>query len=316
MIKKYITPVVFSIATTFASFAVADDYPSKTITVVNPYTPGSNAELQARHVAKFLEKDLGVRVDVENRSGGAASIGMNHVKSARPDGYTIIFTATGPSVVLPNTLKTGYTVADNFEPIAQVSSTPYTLSVRKDSGIESVDDFVEYAKNTHTTYGSSGAGLHNHLVFDSFFNNQNLNTTHIAGQGGAASVISLLGGHIDAAAVSLPDVVPYYKSGDFNILGVTTEERLKNLPDIKTFKEQGYDVVAGAWFGFLAPKGTSAERVKVLEESIAKAMNDSEIKDAFYRIGIDVDYLPSDAFSKIIEKDNEAVKEMLKSASL
>ncbi len=290
---------------------MALDYPKKVITIINPYAAGGNGDLQSRYIAEFMEKDLGVTVNVESRAGGAGAVGMGYLKAAKPDGYTIGLTAIGPAIVAPNRLNTGYDVKTDYEPIAQTTQTPYTLSVNKSFPVDTLEQFLKLSREKRLTYGSTGAGLHTHLLFEDFFNKEGAQMRLIPSQGASDTKNALLGGHIDAAALSLPDAVPYYKSGDWKVLGVAANERNEELPDVPTFKEQGYDFEAGAWFGFLAPKGTPQEIIDVLESSIEAALKSSKIIENYKRLGLDIDFKRGDEFREIIKKDDEIIKAIL-----
>lgn len=293
------------------TIAVADSFPQKTITIINPYDPGGTADLQARFIAEYMEKDLGVTVNVESRSGGAGAIGMNHLKAAKPNGYTIGITAIGPALVTPNRVNTGYDTTKDYAPIAQISNTPYSLSVHKSSSSNSVADLIEKSKEKNLSYGTTGAGLHTHLMFENFFNEQGAQTRHIPSKGGTGTKNALLGQHIDAAAISIPDIVPYYLSKDFKVLGISSEERVPELPDVPTFKEQGYDLVSGAWFGFLAPKGTPDDVVEILEKSIESALLSEKVAENFKKLGLDVEFKKSDDFEELIIEEDEKIKKIL-----
>ena len=134
---------------------------------------------------------------------------------------------------------------------------------------------------------------------------------HIPSKGAAGTKNALLGGHVDAGALTLPDVVPYYQSGDFKILGIATAERIADLPDVPTFKEQGYDLVTGAWFGFLAPKDTPEEIIAVLEKSVESALKSEKVSGEFADLGINVDFKGSKEFRELIEKDDEVIKAII-----
>lgn len=293
------------------AMAAAASFPEKTITIINPYDPGGNADLQARFIAEFMEKDLGVTVNVESRSGGSGAIGMSYIKAARANGYTIGLTAVGPALVSPNRINTGYNTTTDYTPIAQITNSPYTLSVHKSSVINDISELISTSKNKSMTYGSTGAGLHTHLMLDNFFIGQGAKMRHIPSKGAAGTKNSLLGKHIDAATLTTPDVVPYYESGDFKVLGITADERLAELPDIPTFKEQGYDLVTGAWFGFLAPKDTPEDIVETLSKSIEAALKSEKVMGNFQRLGLTIQYKDSADFQKLILEDDKKIKQVM-----
>lgn len=236
---------------------------------------------------------------------------MNYVKSSKPDGYTIGFTAIGPSAVTPNRTNSGYNTVEDFETISHISSTPYAISVNGDSDVKSLDDLMEMLKAEEVNYGSTGAGLHTHLVIEKFLDDNGVDPAHISSSGASGSVTALLGKHIDFAALSLPDVVPYHESGDFRTIAVGTESSVDALPDVPTFKEQGYEFVSGAWFGVLAPKGTPEDIIKTLDEAVKESLMDEKIVKAFDDIGLNIDYKNHEEFREVLESDYKEVGDIV-----
>lgn len=291
-----------------------DSFPSRAISLTIPYAAGGSADLQARIVSDFVSKDLGETVNVISKPGGAGSTGMTAVKSSKPDGYNIILTAVGPSTLTPNANNVGYNVTTDFEQISQISEAPYGIAVNSGSGIETLDELLDMAKEKKVTYGTTGAGLHQHVVTAAFVNSQDgLDMEHIPFEGGAEAVTALLGNHINASVNTISEVIPHEGNG-LKILAVTSEERLAELPDVPTFKELGYELIGnGAWFGFMAPKDTPDEIVSKLDESIAKALVDPAVIEQFKKAGIPISYLNAEDFTEKVKNENEKNKEVVTS---
>ncbi|OKL37873.1 hypothetical protein BLL40_00100 [Domibacillus mangrovi] len=293
------------------------DYPKRPITLVIPYAAGGSADIQARLVGESLQKQLGQAVNVVAMPGGAGATGMNSVKGSKADGYTIIMTAVGPSTLTPNANNVGYDVTKDFYPIAQVSEAPYGLAVNSDSKIETLEELLEFAKKNpgKATYGTTGAGLHQHVVMSDFLNKiEGTNMEHIPFGGGAEAVSALLGNHVTASANTISEITPHEESGSLNILAVTTDERLADLPDVPTFKELGYDLIGqGAWFGFMAPKDTPEEIVNILDESIKNALEDDTVKKQFENAGLPIKYLNSEDFTEKVKEENEKNAKVIQS---
>ncbi|MFJ7936705.1 tripartite tricarboxylate transporter substrate binding protein [Sporosarcina sp. NPDC096371] len=285
------------------------DYPKRPITLIIPYAAGGSADIQARLIGESLQKQLGQAVNVVSRAGGAGATGMNAVKSSKADGYTIILTAVGPSTLTPNANQVGYNVTEDFFPIAQVSEAPYGLAVNGESTIQSLDKLLDYAgKNAgKATFGTTGAGLHQHIVMSDFLNQiQGADMEHIPFEGGAEAVSALLGNHVTATMNTISEIIPHEESGGLKIVAVTSDERLKDLPDVPTFKELGYQLVGqGAWFGIMAPKDTPEEIVNILDASIKKALEDEAVKKQFDNAGLPIQYLDSAQFTEKVKEENE-----------
>lgn len=293
------------------------DYPKRPISLVIPYAAGGSADVQARIVGDALQRKLGQTVNVVSKPGSAGSAGMSYVKNSKADGYTIILTAVGPSTLTPNANNVGYNVTEDFYPIAQVSEAPYGLAVNSDSKFKTLDDLLKYAKSHpgKVTYGTTGAGLHQHVVMSDFVAKQKgVDMEHVPFQGGAEAVSALLGKHITASMNTISEVIPHQESGSLNILAVTSKERLEDLPDVPTFKELGYELIGnGAWFGIMAPKDTPKEIVDLLDKNISSVLKDEEVQKKFKNAGLPIDYLNSEQFTKKVKEENEKNAKVIKS---
>src|SRR5690625_4332349 len=283
-------------------------YPDRPVEIVVPYAAGGSGDLQARFIADSLQKELGQTVNVVSKPGGAGAVGMNYLMSQNPDGYTIILTAVGPSTLTPNSNDVGYNTPEDFEMIAQISDAPYGFAVNKSSGFDSLDDVLEYAKidTERATYGTTGAGLHQHVVTSDFINNlEGVNMAHVPFGGGAEAVSALLGSHTTASMNTISELLPHVESDAINIVAVTSDESLKELPDVPTFKELGYDLIGtGAWFGFMAPNDTPEEIITLLDESIKEALEEDQVIEHFDNAGLPISYLNSKDFLDKVETDN------------
>lgn len=293
-----------------------DDYPSRPINITIPYAAGGSADLQARIIAEFLQKELNQTVNVVSKPGGAGSVGMNAVKSSKADGYNIILTAVGPSTLTPNSNDVGYQVTEDFEQIAQISEAPYGIAVNESSNLKTLEELLEQAKNKSNpvTYGTTGAGLHQHVVTSAFLANlDGVDMEHIPFEGGAEAVSALLGNHTTASVNTVSEIIPHNGNG-LRILAVTSDDRLEDLPDVPTFKELGYELIGnGAWFGFMAPKGTPEEIISMLDEAIKKALEDEAIIAQFKNAGLPIRYLNSQDFKTKVDQENEKNAEVIQS---
>ncbi|WP_052256822.1 tripartite tricarboxylate transporter substrate binding protein [Salinicoccus sp. YB14-2] len=294
----------------------SSSYPERDINITIPYASGGGGDFQARIIGNYLQEEMGVTVNVEARPGGAGSTGMNYINTADPDGYNIILTAVGPSTLTPNHNEVGYNVVDNFEQISQVTFSPYGMAVNSSSGIESLEELFELAgQEGEVTYGTTGSGLHQHVVTSALLNNMDGATMeHVPFEGGAEALNALLGSHTTASMNTLSEIIPHHGDG-LNILAVTAEERLEELPEVPTFSELGYDLISqGAWFGFMAPKDTPSEIIDILDQNISAALEDEEIINRFTEAGYQIEYLgPEEFATKVAEEDesNRAVIEEL-----
>lgn len=287
---------------------VLQDYPNRPITIIVPYAAGGGGDLQARIIASYLQEHLGQTVNVVAKPGGAGAVGMNETKKAAADGYTIILSALGPSTLTPHYSDVGYQTPDDFEAICQISLLSYGLAIHTDSDVTTLDELLDYAKeNPGTTFATTGAGLHQHLVMEQFLHQfPDISMEHVPFSGGAEAVSALLGKHVFCSMNILSELYPHYQAGTFRLLAVTDAERNVDFPEVPTFAELGYsDLPLGAWFGFLAPKNTPQEIIDYLDQILKEALEDETVKEQFEKASLTISYLNAADFKALIEKDWE-----------
>ena len=292
------------------------EYPTRPIDIIIPYASGGSADVQARIIGNYIQDQLGKAVNVVAKGGGAGSAGMNDIKSSKSNGYKIILTAVGPSTLTPNHNAVGYDVTKDFEQIAQITEAPYGLAVNSKSNINTLDELFQLSKTKHLTYGTTGAGLHQHVVTSALLTDlDDVHIDHLPSDGGAEAISTLLGNHTDASVNTISELIPHVKDGSINILAVTSAERLKELPEVPTFEELGYDLIGnGAWFGFMAPKDTPQEIIDVLDKTIKEGLEDDSVIKQFENAGLPISYLNSKDFTKKVSEENEknaAIVELL-----
>lgn len=295
-----------------------ESYPEREIDLIIPYASGGSADLQARIVADSLKDELDQNINVIAKGGGAGSTGMNFVKGAKADGLTIILTAVGPSTLTPNSDNVGYEVTEDFAPISQITEAPYGIAVNSSSDIDTLEELFEKAKEEDLTYGTTGTGLHQHVVTAALLSEiDDVTMEHVPFDGGAEAVSALLGNHITATVNTISELLPHAESGDLKILAVTSEERLNEIDDVPTFKELNYDLISnGAWFGFMAPKETPEEIINKLDESIKNALENDEVIDKFKNAELPIEYLNHQDFTEKVTEENKNNAQVIKDLDL
>lgn len=295
----------------------AADWPSKSITLIVPFSAGGATDVTGRVVADYLSKAFGQTVVVVNKTGAGGSVGTAEVVNAKPDGYTIVETSIGPTTIVPYLSDVKYTYED-LTPVSQLFDVPVALTVNATSDIETLQDFVDFAKENpgKVTIGTSGSGNIHHLVTEQFAQTVGIEVTHVPFDGASQAVTALLGDHVTAIVSATAEVAPHHASGDFKILGLTTEKRFELLPDVPTFKEEGIDVVAGVWYGIFAPAGTPEAIVAKLDAAFRDALEDQKVKDGFMQMSILPDYLNSADFAARVASEAKNNQQLLKDIGL
>lgn len=262
----------------YPAAAQAQPYPNRTVKIMVPYVAGGTTDLIARLVAEELQGALKQAFIVENRPGAAGVVAHKEVVKSGNDGYTLLFSPTGPLAIMPHAQSgLGYDPLHAFAPIKLIASSPLVLLVNPKVKANTVAELVSEAKEMggRMTYGSWGDGSIAHLATEMFKSVSGAPLVHVPYKGSGQAMTDLLGGHIDMGFEVLFVALPHIQAGRLKAIALTTTQRSELRPEIPTMTEGGYaTMVIAPWFGLLAPAGTPAEIVntlsRVLDESLAK----------------------------------------------
>ncbi len=254
------------------------DWPDKPIRIVVTFAPGGAADIWARIIAEHLSAALKQSVVVENRGGGGGIVASNQVARAEPDGYTILMGGLAPQIIAPVIAgNAGFDALRDFTHIAYVGGPPITLVVPPASELRSVDDIIAAAKDDRFSgYASSGVGTLGHLVVEYVAKRHNLKLTHIPYN--TAAFADIIGGRVPMGSFTWGAALGQVQGGTLRALAVTTETRRPEAPNVPTFKELGYDLVASTWFSFSGPKGMPKEIVQRLNQETIRILELPEVK--------------------------------------
>lgn len=292
---------------------VQADYPEESITYVIPFNPGGESDVTARFQEPILEEILGVSVNVTHRPGGGGAVAWSEFQnSAEPDGYEIIGVNIPHIIGQPIQRSDAGFETDNWDIITFFHSTPNALIVPADSPFETLDDLVEYARENPeaVTLGGSGTYSANHLDMLRFEQEADIDLTYIPFTGTGPLPAALEGGHV--AGIFNYTMLGVQMEDRARVLAVASEERVPALPDAPTFKEQGYDIVGGAYRGVAAPKGTPDEVISVLEDAFAEA--NRQITEKQEPLGFVMEYITGDEIDEVIASLREAYTPILEAA--
>ncbi len=293
---------VFALALMVPVTLPAAGYPDHDITLVVPWAAGGGTDTLGRTLVKNAKKYFGVNMNVVNRVGGTASIGMNSVATAKPDGYTvclITFNLSTYRLIGLNNL----TFRD-FDLIALLNRSVAGLSVKSDSNIQTLKDYVEYAKANPgaLTVGNPGPGSPWQLTAAAFNAQYGLKVAPVSFDGSAPSRTALVGGHIGAVSTGLDEVLQFYQAKKIRILAATAPERNSFFPDVPTVAEAGYPVdnMIFDWRGLATAKGTPPEILKILRDGFRKAVQDPEYIALMDKMALPRAYMEYDKFADFL----------------
>jgi tripartite-type tricarboxylate transporter receptor subunit TctC len=290
-----------------------DGYPSKPITMVNPFPPGGVADVVGRPLAALMEKNLKQPVVMINRPGAGGAVGMASVAKGANDGYTILMGLSSISIFPVADRVNGKPPAfelSDFAPIALVTADPTVLVVRTDGPYKTLKDFVDAAKANpgKINYSSSGVYGTLHVAMEIFASSAGIQLFHVPYQGGGPAVTALLGGQVEALASGPAAAIGQIRGGKMRALASWSTERLKLLPDIPTFKELGYEAEFYIWSGVFVSAATSPAIQTRLRAAVREAATSDEFKAAMEKVSTPVAYLDAPEFKKYWDRDAARLK--------
>jgi tripartite-type tricarboxylate transporter receptor subunit TctC len=282
----------------------AADFPSRTITIVVPFQPGGSNDIIARVVAQYMTENLKSTVIVENRPGASGTTGAMAVARSEPDGYTLLIAPVSVMAINQWLFKSlGYDPVRDFAPLTLAGAVPNVLVVNPSVHAANVRELVAYAKANPgaLSFASMGVGTSGHLCGEMFKKAAGIDIVHVPYKGSAPAMNDLLGGQVQMMFDNLPTSLPHIRAGKLRALAVTSPGRHLQAPDVPTLIESGYpDVVAEAWFGFVAPVKTSISTRKFLTAAIVDALTNAAVKAQLEGLGIRVVADTSDEFESYI----------------
>ncbi len=252
--------------------SAAATYPDKPIRIIVPFAPGGSVDLVGRTLGQKMTESWGHTVVVENRPGGATMIGTEAAIRSKPDGYTLLIgvstLATNPALQA----KMTYDALRDLEPVSMVARAPIVAYVNPAFAPQDVKSLIAYAKTTAggVSYGSGGTGTVTHLAAEMLKDRTDAPLTHIVYKGGTPAMADAIAGHIPMTFATVGQALMQYRAKQLRALGVTSAERYAAIPDVPTFKEQGFDIVTNEWWALFAPTGTPKPIIDKLNAEVRK----------------------------------------------
>jgi tripartite-type tricarboxylate transporter receptor subunit TctC len=288
---RAMTQVIVSFAALLAAIApaIAQDWPTRPLTMVVPFAAAGGADVMGRIVAARLSELLGQQVIVENVGGAGGMIGASRVAKAPPDGYQFVFGSSGTHAVNQTLYKNPlYNAATDFAPVVLISELPLVLVARKDLPANSLPEFITYAKanQMNMQFSSSGVGSTNHLACALLNSAIGINVTHVPYRGAAPAMQDLIAGRIDYGCFEPPITAPLVEIKTVKAIAVLTKNRSPKLPNLGSAHEQALeDFEAYSWYATFLPKGTPAPIVQKLHGATVAAMTTPSVQAKLQEIG-------------------------------
>jgi len=280
--------VILGAALALAQSALAQNYPTRPVTMMVPYAAGGPTDTVARVMAQAMAKPLGQTVVVENRPSAGGIIAPEQVKNAKPDGYTILIHHIGMATIPALYRSLRFNPIDDFEPIGLINDVPMTLIARQNFPAKDFKEFLAYVKanKAKVTLANAGIGAASHLCGMLFMSAIGTDVLTVPYKGTAPAMNDLLGGQVDFMCDQTTNTTAQIKGGKVKVYAVTSRKRVASLPDIPTLDElglKGFEV--GIWHALYAPKGTPRAVIDKLAAALQEGLKDETVKKRFADLG-------------------------------
>ena len=288
MMTRIFTTSFAALAMMCGPLAQAADFPTKTITMIVPFSAGGPTDTVARLLGQAMGADLKQTVIVENVAGAGGTVGAGRAARSDPDGYTLFLHHIGQSTAPALYRKLAYNAVDDFAPIGLVTDVPMTLVARGDFPAKDLKDLIDYVKKNKdkVTYANAGLGAASHLCGMLFMSAISTDLTTVPYKGTGPAMNDLLGGKVDFMCDQTTNTTSQIKAGKIKVYAVTTKTRVPSLPDVPTSAEAGLpNFEVTVWHGLYAPKGTPKAVVDRLNAALKVALKDPQLKQRFADLG-------------------------------
>jgi len=318
-----VTRTYAALALVFSALAAApssaDEWPSRPVRMVSTFAAGGTADVLTRIAAEQLSATYKQQFFVETRAGGGGTIGVKFVADSPPDGYNFALTNASLLVLHPLTNpKLGYDVKRDLTNIGLIAGSPLIVVVNKDNPAKNLKEFIEQARTAEKppTYSSSGVGSSGHLFGENLAHLANVKFEHVPYKGASQGLTDLAGGHIVFSVQTVSSAAALVRGSTLRALAHTGKTRLPDFPDIPTFKELGYDMVATLWFGLAGPAHLPTDITEKVNAEINRAVQTPEVAARLRRDGLIADPMSVEEFNKFIDDEVTTWKPALERAGL
>jgi tripartite-type tricarboxylate transporter receptor subunit TctC len=286
---KVVSALVAVAALALTGAANAEDWPTRTITMINPFAAGGPNDVLARLFAQRMGEILGQSVIIENVGGAGGMNGADRVAKAAPDGYTFLLGTVGTQAQNQSLFKKpAYNSVTDFAPVALMVEAPLVLVARKDLPVKDMKEFVAYGKanKDKMQFASAGTGSAIHLGCALVNMVTGLDIVHVPYRGANPAMQDLMGGRVDYLCDIITTAKPQVDAGTVKAIAILTRERSKVLPNVPTAIEQGFEVEAYTWNAFFLPKGTPEAIVERLNHATVEAMKTPAVREKLESAGL------------------------------
>jgi tripartite-type tricarboxylate transporter receptor subunit TctC len=277
---------------------------------------GGNSDVLARLLTHRMTEQLKQPFVIESRVGGGGAVAMRSVGQAGPDGYTLFFAAAPQIGVVPQIQTLGFDPLEILTPVSVFATGPFLLTINASTPVNTVPEFVKWAKGRNLNFGSGGAGSNAHLTAAVFLQRAALDGTNVPFRGSGNAMTALLAGQIDFVFGNASDVMPFVDGGKVKVIGVAAEQRIRQLPDVPTIGEIYPRLAMPSWNGVMAPAQTPRPIIDEVAAQVIAAARDPDIVDKLYKLGLEPNGTTPEEFAAQIKHEQPQFDEGVKAAGL
>ena len=297
---------------TLPALAQNGAYPQRPLELIVPFAAGGGTDVLARAIAEAAHKHLPQDLIVLNRAGASGAVGWTELANAKPDGYKIGI-ITVELTMIPHMGLTKIS-SDSITPLVRLNADPATIAVRADSPYRTIEDLIAAARKdpAGVRVGNAGPGSLGHLAAAALQDKAGVQFNHAPYRGANPAVLDLLGGHIEAVAVTPVEVATYVAAGKIRPLAIMADKRIgAGWENVPTLKERNIDLLIGGWRGLAVPRNTPATVTQTLRAAMAKTMQEPLLRETMAKQNMGEGYLDQDAFKAVIDRDNAVFKQLI-----
>ncbi len=318
IVKRVLTSVIFAFGIFSATLAMGQQYPTKPIRIIAPFSPGGGTDFIGRFIAQKLTERLGQSVIVDNRPGAGGNLGAELAVKAAPDGYTLLLVA-GSYTVNPSLYKLSFDSANDITPIVLLSQGPFVVAVHPSVPVKTLQELIDYAKKNpdKLAYGSAGSGSVTHLAGELFLDMAKVKMVHVPYKGTGPMLNDAIAGTVQVLFGSVATTLQHIKSGRLRGLAVTTAKRIAAAPELPTVAEAGvpgYEVTL--WHGLVGPKGIPRPIVDRLNSEVEIALKVKETGEHLAADGVTPAGGTPEQFQALIKSDIERWRKVVQRAGV
>lgn len=311
MKKRQTTLMVGAALALGISASQAQDFPTRAVTIVVPYSPGATDTL-ARTLSEGLSEELGQPVVVETRPGAGGTVGGAFVAGADPDGYTLLFAVSSVQTVAPHQRDLPYGF-DDLRPVARVAVGPNVIAARTGAPFTTIEEMISYASENpgDVSYGSAGTGGATHIAAEAIARAAGLELFHIPFNGVTPAITATVAGDVDLVLGYASSILPQAEGGNLVALAQLSHERASVAPDLSTLREAGVDLALPPNVGVWAPAGTPDDVVARLSDAIGAAAQSVSFMEYGQTTLTEIDYAPADVFAQVLAAEDAFFADLL-----